>query len=221
MKKQRSKSSTTPVLPSLTDVLREVNETVLSPKAVRDQEKQLGKLAREVDSEDAEWIRDGAMELDFWRGYAADERARIGGLFQQLAERGELSGPDLREQFENFRAGATSEITTGTGKAGPYAEPIIKFCDSDPQATLDARQAARDARLAFVLIWLAGQPDDGYRVMQCAHKGCGRLFVRKPAKGPKSPACPLHVNAYRQARFRDQHSRNKKPTKSKTARRPK
>jgi hypothetical protein len=134
-------------------------------------------------------------ELRMWRDYDAAERTRITSLFRELAVKGTLPKPELEEQFATVKRGMSYALHTEIRDDGrPVVEPRMVFDQTDPRTTLDAK-------LAMVLLTLA--EGNGAQVFPCAHKNCGRLFIRWPAdRGPRPEACQDHISAYRQARHR-------------------
>jgi hypothetical protein len=203
----RSVPSIEPWLPLIGAILKEINATVRSEKAVKDTAEDQRVLARDMDDDalDAMMLRDSAdaNALKFWRQYSINERAEVASLFRELCERGKLPKEVWKDQREAVERGMSYQIVFSQPNGYPVVEPIMQF-DKDPQR-------ASEAKLALALMALAGQGQTGYRVLPCAHKNCGRLFIRSPAeRGPKREACELHVDAYRQARWRDPENQKKR-----------
>jgi hypothetical protein len=187
------RQSVEPWLPLIASVLKQVNATVLAEKEVRARAEDQRAAARNLDydSLDAEIARDGTDMWEFWRQYSIQERADIAALFRQFQERGKLSKDVLAEQFAAVQSGMTYKAVLHNG----VVEPRMQF-DKDPFL-------AREAKVALALLALAAEGPDGYRVLECPHNNCGRLFLRSPTeRGPKRVACELHVGAYRIARHR-------------------
>lgn len=120
--------------------------------------------------------------MQLWNDYSIAERTHIAFLFRQLHERGKLPRSVLTEQLEAVKRGMTFRTHTGIRDGCGVVEPQMQF-DKDPFL-------AREAKVALALLALAAQDQDGYRVLQCPHNNCGRLFIRSPTeRGPKREAC--------------------------------
>lgn len=139
-------------------------------------------------------------ELQLWGNYAAAKRAGYASRLQELAKRGSLPKVVLDKEFEFVKLGMRYTVSWEMGFDGRFVvKPKMEF-SADPQLALEAK-------VALAIITLTGE---GYAVLRCAHKSCGKLFIRRPSeKGPKREACELHVNAYRQARHRAAASKHK------------
>ena len=201
---QQQRASVEPWLPLIAAVIREFNSAVRSERAIEDETKsRQAEAAEYLDKEhlsDAErldaLILGETSHLSFWNEYKKDERTEVAALFAQLQKRGSLSKAVIKEQLEAVHGGMTYKV--GLSKDN-RVEPQMVF-DKDPFL-------AREAKVGLALLALAAQDENGYRLMQCPHAGCGVLFLQSPkGKGPKSEACKLHVNAYRIARHRAKHA---------------